>query len=130
MDNRLLLDQARRGIAAQIAQSPVVISINRYPTVDNGYGTQVPDTTQAPTVLTYTVRISHERQIVAQQQEAPAGFDTALALYLLGDAYFGGKEGETFTARGRVFKLGVVDPMIKFGGVTSYQVPLIPAGSV
>jgi hypothetical protein len=130
MDNRVLLNQARKGIAFQIAQSPESIAVERQPMVPDGFGGLMPE--GEPQTLTYVVRISHERSGVQQTQTMPQGLDTSLTLWILGNHTLILREGETITAagRGRKFRVGVVDALKKFEGIMAYQAPLYPAGEV
>lgn len=130
MNNRMALQQAREAIAFHIAQSPETITGERFPLIDNGFGVFVPDPFGTPVQVSDVVRISHEKSGVRPQQESPAGLDTSLSLWVLAPHTVTLIEGETKTARGRMFKVGVVDALEKFGGVQAYQAPLIPAGDV
>lgn len=132
MDNRLLLQQARSGIAFQIAQSPDTIIVRRVPDIPDGQGGMMPDPYGTPVEFRYVVRLAHERSGVQQQQDQPSGVDTALSQWLLGNHLLVLKEGEVFesVAQGRLYKVGVVDSLRKFKGVIAFQAPLIPAGDV
>lgn len=129
MNNRMALEQARKAIDFQIEQSPEDVTFQRRALVDNGFGVMVPNLAATPTPVTYRVRISFEQSGVRQQQDSPAGLDTSLTQWILAPHTATLIEGETFTARGRQFKVGVVSALKKFGGVQAYQAPLIPAAS-
>jgi len=132
MDNRNQLQQVRKGIAFQIAQSPDTIIVSRVPNVPDGFGGLMPDPSGIPVEFRYVVRLSHERSGVRQQEQQPSGVDTALSQWVLGNHLLVLNEGEVFesVAQGRRYKVGVVDALRKFGGVTAYQAPLFPAGDV
>lgn len=126
----MALRQAQEAIGLHIDQSPETVTFQRAPLVDNGFGVMIPDPFGTPTPVSYRVRISHEEFGVRDQQQSPAGLDTALSLWILAPHTATLIEGEAFTARGRQLKVGVVDALKKFGGVQAYQAPLIPAGGV
>lgn len=72
--------------------------------------------------------MSHERKQLESAGEYPSGLDTNLGLFLQWPYNVTVYEGEIIAARGKCFKVGVVDAIIKFGGVHCYQAPLIPSG--
>lgn len=126
----MALDQLRKGFDRLIADSPDSITLRRPTMVDDGFGGQVADPSGATTTVLFVGRLSHERNIVNRSELVPSGLDTALSLFLSWRWDQTVNEGETIEARGRVFKVGVVDPIKKFGGVYCNQAPLYPAGSV
>ncbi len=130
MDNRVLLQQARKAIAFQIAQSPESITIPRQGMAPDGFGELMPD--GDPEDVELVVRISHERSGVQQTGLVPSGLDTSLSYWILANHLAELREGETVSApgRGRKFRIGVVDTLKKFEGVTAFQAPLYPAGDV
>ncbi len=130
MDNRVLLQQARKSIAFQIAQSPETITIPRQPMAPDGFGGLMPD--GDPEDVELVVRISHERSGVQQTGLVPSGLDTSLSYWILANHLAELREGETLSApgRGRRFRIGVVDMLKKFDGITAFQAPLYPAGDV
>ena len=72
--------------------------------------------------------MSHERRQLESTSEYPSGLDTNLGLFLQWPYNVAVYEGEIISARGKCFKVGVVDAIIKFGGVHCYQAPLVPSG--
>lgn len=78
---------------------------------------------------TIKARVSHERRGgVNSAMEWPVGLDSNLSLFLQWAWNKVFYENDIIAARGRLFKVGVVDPIMKFGGVHCYQAPLTPAG--
>lgn len=130
MDNRMALKQAREAYAFHIAQSPDTVTGARAAMVPGGFGGMVPDPFGTKVPFTVTVRLSHERHGVSQQQETPAGLDTALSLFLQWPWNVTFLENDIITARGRKFKVGPPDALKKFGGIQGWQAPLIPAGEI
>jgi len=130
VNNPAALAQLRKGFDAQIAMSPDVVTGSRLPMIDDGFGGTVPDPAGTPVPFTIEGRLSHERNGVNSVHEVPSGLDTALSLFLQWRWNVTVKEGEVITARGRQFRVGVVDPIKKFGGVYCNQAPLYPAGAV
>ncbi len=130
MDNRVLLQQARKSIAFQIAQSPESVTIPRQSMVPDGFGGLMPDGN--PEDVELIVRISHERSGVQQTGLMPSGLDTSLSYWILANHIAELREGEALTApgRGRKFRIGVVDMLKKFDGIIAFQAPLYPAGDV
>lgn len=132
MDNRLLLNQARKAIAFQIAQSPANVSVAMPTQVDNGYGGYMDDPSGAHTDVTERGRISHERNEIQRVGQVPSGLDTALSLWYLGPStcIFQTDDIMTNLDTGEVYKLGPRDELRKFGGIQAVQFPLYPAGPV
>jgi hypothetical protein len=69
-------------------------------------------------------RITHERSIVAQNEPTPAGQSTNLQRMILTDNKNVPQEYDIFEWKNKVFEIGPVDPIIKFGGTVGYQAPL------
>lgn len=88
-----------------------------------------PNPFSGTTTLSFTGRLSHERAGVRPVEQVPSGLDTALSLFLQWAWNVTVNENEIINARGRLFKVGAVDPIKKFGGVYCNQAPLYPAGS-
>lgn len=129
-NNRMLLAQARMGIAVEIDQSPDVGVVQRIAFVPDGFGGMIADPTGAFTPVSVRLRVSHERRGVNEAQPVPAGLDTALSLWILWKHTDNIRQDEAITVRGRLFKVGAIDPLMKFEGVQAYQAPLYPAGDV
>ena len=125
MSNRELLKQGRDMVRRSINESPTEITISVYPTKDNGFGDQVPDTSQPPDPVTHKVRIAHERGIVPKLEEYSAGLDSNRNLFLLADHNFTGGNGQLFTFTGREWRIETLNPIIKFGGVVGYTAQLV-----
>lgn len=126
MNNAELLKQARKSVIALIKESPIKITVKRFPLVDDGSGdgTLVPDPYGTPDDYTMTVRISHERRQPANLGSAPAGLSTNLSRFVMVDYKTTIYQGDTFEALGKYWEIGPVDPLMKFGGATGYQAPL------
>ena len=123
MNNQALLRQARKGIDSQISQSPQVLLVSRKAEVDDGFGGKMPGT--SPRYITIRARVSHERRGVQDKSSYPNGLDTNLSLWILAPWNSGLQEDDFFTLRGRVYRVGVVDQLEKFGGVIALQAPLV-----
>lgn len=130
MDNRSLLKQARKAVDFRIAQSPDVVTVDRVPMIPDGLGGLMPDPTGTISTVSIRARVSHERQGPIGNSTTPAGLDTALSLYLQWPFDVSLREGETIATRGRKFRLGPPDALVKFGGTIEYQAPMYPAGDV
>ena len=127
MTNRLFLAQARRSVKKLIAESPESIIIQRQPMTDDGFGGQVPDPFGDPTTVNLRVRISHERSQPASLDSTSAGLSTNLQRFIMTDHNADIQKNDVFEALGRSWRVGPVDPLMKFGGVTGYQAPLTDA---
>jgi hypothetical protein len=130
MDNRLLLDQARRGINAQIRQSPTTVSLKRKRRIPDGLGGLMDDPSDTGTEFFFRVRISHERSGVQTELPVPSGQDTSLSKWMLFPWNFDIREDEIITDQDRSYKIGKIDALRKFEGVIALQAPLIPAGTI
>lgn len=125
----MALKQFRDAIKQKILDCPESITITRYQTKDNGFGVLVQDYTKTPESLgPYNVRISHEQSGPDKMVESPNGLSTNLQRFILSEYSVVISENDTFTALGKKYKIGPVDPLKKFGGIAGYQAPLIDAG--
>lgn len=123
MNNPAALAQLRKAFREHIAQSPEVVSIDRPTDPSDPFSFKV--------TFTFTGRLSHEATGASKYlTEFPSGLDTNLSLFLQWPYNVAVYENEIVTARGKTFKVGVVDAIKKFGGVHCYQAPLYPAGTV
>jgi hypothetical protein len=119
------LRQLRDGIASHIAESPSVITISRYPLIDNGFGQMVKDTASIPYVFKSRVRIQHESGGVPKNSVTPAGLGTSMSMYVLTDHRSPLEEGDTFEAEGETWTAGPVNKFRKHGGIYKTEAPLI-----
>lgn len=121
MNNTSALNQLRKTFALHVAQSPDSVTIRRSTDSINPF---------APTVtIVLTARLSHERsRKIDRVGDYPSGLDTDLGLFLQWPWNIIVNENEVIQARGKLYKVGVVDPIKKFGGVHCHQAPLYPAG--
>lgn len=130
MGNQAFLKQARDGVIRLIKESPTDITIKRAALVDDGAGNNklIEDPYDStPEEITFTVRLSHEQRQAPNYGEVQAGFSTNLSRFIMSrhtDVIY---ENDTFLDNGtmKYFRIGPVDPLIKFGGVIGYQAPLI-----
>lgn len=119
MSNKRFLKQARRGFKQLIDENreTMTIAISADPS----------DPWASETNPEFTGRISHESSRQAPDlTENPAGLSTNLNRFLLVeyDVDFL-QEGAIITdSSSRKWKLGPIDPLVKFGGVHGYQTPL------
>lgn len=125
--NRVFLAHARRAVKALINESPESIIIQRQPMADDGFGGQVPDPFADPVTVNLKVRISHERSQPASLDSTSAGLSTNLQRFIMTDHKADIQAGDVFEALGRSWRVGPIDPLMKFGGVTGYQAPLMDA---
>ena len=126
--NQQLLKQARKAIIKMIGESPENITIIRKPMVDDGYEGSVIDPYGEEAPHTLKVRLSHEKK-TANYDPASVGLSTNLSRYITTDYETIIYENDTFDSEltQKRFKIGVVDPLIKFNGIIGYQAPLIEA---
>lgn len=126
--NKQMLNQARDAIKKMIGDSPEKITLYRKPMVDDGFGGLIEDPTGEDESYELTVRLSQERRFAGNYNPAPVGLSTNLARYILSDYESIMYDGETFTSSfDKQYKIGAVNPLIKFEGVTGYEAPLIEA---
>jgi uncharacterized protein YjdB len=130
MNNRVLLNQVRYGIALQIAQSPESVTFSARPKKPDGFGGMVEDSSAEPIETTAVCRLSHSKSGPLGQEQMSQGFDTGLSLWLLSTHVSKPIEGARAIARGRLWTVGKPDALEKFGGVTAYQTELYPAGEI
>ena len=126
--NPQMLKQARDSIKRMIADSPENITIMRKPMIDDGFSGMVIDPSGTPKPFKMTVRLSHEKKFSGNYNTAPVGLSTNLARYITADYETDIYDGDTFdTSFGKEYKIGAVDPLIKYDGIIGYQAPLIEA---
>lgn len=128
--NAAKLKQARDGIASKIRENPTIIIILRQPMIDDEFGGMIPDPFGTPTENVYTVRLSHERSQVPENEPVPAGLSTNLQRFILTDHLADIRQDDVFDALGRSWKIGAVDPLYAYGGIKGYQAPLLEAAPV
>jgi len=123
MNNPAALAQLRKAFREHIAQSPDVIELDR--------PTDPTDPFSVVTTLTFTGRLFHEnRGNVTTLSEYPSGLDTNLGMAFEWPYNVTVYENEIIRARDKQWKVGIPDPIKKFGGVHHFQAPLYPAGTV
>jgi hypothetical protein len=130
LTNKSLLKQARNGLKRLINESPEIILIYRKKLVDDGFNGCVEDPFDSgcpPDEI--KCRLSHEQSGPDKLQNAPSGLSTNLLRYITVDHKTTIYEGDTFESEKtrKRYKIGAVDPLIKFGGVYGYQAPLVEA---
>lgn len=124
------LREKRKAFESKIRENPTDITLSRKAMADDGFGGQVEDPFGAVTQIVLTVRIFRKRGIAVDLKGSPNGFSTSLerALQTKHDAIV--YEGETFSALGKSFVVGPVDPIVAFGGIVGYQADLKEAATV
>lgn len=127
--NRMKINQARRGIQFTIDESPETVIVYRRAMIDDGFGGLVENPNSDEEAYTITCRLSFERKTVGQLNQSPAGFSTNLQKFILVNYQTTIYENDTFESNDnyKQYKIGAVQPLIKFGGVIGYQAPLIEA---
>jgi len=121
--------QARRAIAFKIKENPSFITVLRQAMVDDGFGNQVPDPFGTPEEKHFKVRITHERAQPEMAQNSSAGLSTNLQRFIIAGYKDLIQQGDVFghEATGKVYRIGPVDPLEKFGAIIGYQAPLVEA---
>ena len=124
--------QARRAITFKIKENPSFITVLRQAMVDDGFGNQVPDPFGTPEEKHFKVRITHERAQPEMAQNSSAGLSTNLQRFIIAGYKDLIQQGDVFghEATGKVYRIGPVDPLEKFGAIIGYQAPLTEAGDV
>jgi hypothetical protein len=118
------LRQLRVGVRAHIAESPTVVSVPRYPLIDDGYGNMIPDTASTPKIIKARVRLQHESGSVQSNRVGPSGLDTNLSMYVLTDHRAPLIEGDQFEALGFIWTVGPVNSFSQFGGTYKTEATL------
>ena len=121
--------QARRAITFKIKENPSYITVQRTGLVDDGFGNMVPDPFGTPEEKHFKVRISHERAQPEMAQNSSAGLSTNLQRFIIAGYKDEIKEGDVFghDATAKVYRIGPVDPLEKFGAIIGFQAPLVEA---
>jgi hypothetical protein len=126
----MLWESHYEGIKQLIEINPVLITWERYPLIDNGFGKMIEDTAATPEVKKAVVRISHQAGSVQDTKVAPTGLTTNLSGYIVMLPKVDLREGEIIAANTgtiRKWKAGVVDDLIIEGRVYARQAPLVRA---
>lgn len=129
--NQSMLTQIRKAHQTQININPEFIIIYRPVMVDDHSGGVCEDPSGAKTPVNIKCRISHEKSGPDMDENKSAGLSTNLSRFIITDYLNIIYKGDQFTdSYGRSWKIGPVDTLDKFGGVTGYQAPLIEANPV
>jgi hypothetical protein len=126
----MLWESHYEGIKQLIGINPVRINWERYPLIDNGFGTMIEDTAAVPEEKKAVVRISHQSGGVQDTVVAPTGLTTNQSAYIVMLPDVDVREGEIITAHTgtiRKWKVGVLDDLIIEGRVYARQAPLVRA---
>lgn len=127
-NNVLYLAQTREGIKDNISKNPTQIIIYRNILIDNGLGDMVPDPHNVnPEPVTLTCRISKEPRRIEKVSTGPLGLSYEYVDYIFVDHETIINEHESFEANGTRWRIGPVETMMKFGGITGRRAPLIEA---
>ncbi len=79
-----LLQKVRNSMNKYIQENPTDITVTKYPTKDNGYGLQIPDTTQTPVTTTLgTARVARRRLPDPIVTDARSPYDYLDAYYIV-----------------------------------------------
>lgn len=128
--NRQALIQQRNAIKQMIKESPENITIFYKNMVSDGMGGEVEDPTGTEIQDLILCRLDHERKFPGNYNTAPVGLSTNLARFILTDWETEIFVNGHFSAIDKEFRIGAVDPIIKYGGIIAYQAPLIEAISL
>ncbi len=120
------LKQQRSGFTRNINIDPIIISVSRITSlVSDGVGGLVEDPYATPTVVSLTVRVVHEQKNPEPVSEGSAGLSSNLGRMVLSNYKNEIAQYDVIPYEGRNYKIGIVDPLRKFGGVYGYQAPLV-----
>ena len=126
MINKSLLAQARKGQDYLIKENPETFTYtkNNTPTIPIGWDGS------STTAYTFEGRLSHETSIIPQAEGNQAGMSTNLKrFFTCGYLIDYLQRDDIITdSKGKDWKLGVIDPLEKFGGIYGYQAWLYNAG--
>ena len=123
------LEQAREAIQSTIDLNPVIVLIYRNIMIDNGFGKLVPDPHHVdPEPVSVRGRIINERKAIEKVATSPIGLSTAITPYFLVNHRTTINQHESFEANGKRWRIGPVEKIIQYGGVSGYRSPLIEAG--
>jgi hypothetical protein len=113
----MLLKQAREGQKALVNEDPQTISVS--------VSADPTDPWASKTTEEFTGRISHEDAGPENLKAGTAGLSTNLGRFLSVQHDVSLQKGDTITDKnGKLWKLGPIDALEKFGGVYGYQCSL------
>lgn len=122
------LSQLRSAQTRKVNINPLTVNISRITaTVSDGVGGQVEDPYGTPVPGSLTVRVCHEKKGPMGDESSPVGLSTNLGRMIISNYKNKPLQGDIIPFEGINYKVGVVDPLIKFGGLIGYQAPLIEA---
>jgi hypothetical protein len=132
MNQKQRLKQARKGIKFSINESPETGIIYRKSLKSDGFGGLIEDPFGEEEINIIKYRLSHEKKLPGNYEPSPAGFTSNYQRFILVDYETIIYENDVFESEQaqKRYKIGVVDPLIKFGGVIGYQAPLIEAENI
>lgn len=128
MRDRALVLQARDAIERLVGENPSSVTMQRRAVVDDGFGGTVEDPSGATVPVVLRCRVSHQGAGPFLLGAASVGFSTNLGRYVLTDHLNAPVEGDYFELLGRGWRVGPVDPLVRFGETVGYQAPLVDAG--
>jgi hypothetical protein len=126
----MLWESHYEGIKQLIGINPVRITWDRYPLIDNGFGTMIEDTTAEPEPKKAVVRISHQSGGVQDTTVSPTGLTTNMSAYIVMLPNVDLREGEIITANTgtiKKWKVGVVEDFFVEGKSYKREAPLVRA---
>jgi hypothetical protein len=119
-----MLRQARNNLKIEIRRNAVPLTVLAYPTIDNGYGDQVPDYSQTPIETPIVARVSLDRRGPVKDETQSTGLTTNFSRFILTDWNTPLVKDAVVKGLERDYKLNSVTPLIKFGGIYGYQAVL------
>jgi len=125
-----LWDNHYDGVKQLIELNPVLVTWDRYPKKDNGYGAMVNDTEAQPEKLKAVVRLSHQSGGVQNTTVASTGLTTNLSMYILMLYDVDLQKDDIITADVgaiKTWKIGVIDELSIEGECYAKQAPVVRA---
>jgi len=127
LQNSICLKRAREGIQSLINANRSIITISEKPQIVNSKGDLVDDPYGVPITKVIRCRISHEMRGNFTVSNIQGAATSNLGRYILTNFIDEIKDNQTFTDRGKAWRIGKVDPLYSFGDIIGYQAPLIEA---
>lgn len=125
----MALKQLRDSIKKQIKESKSSITGSRDSTmIDDGFGGTMPDPSAPGSTYTASVRISHEKITVQENQPNPVGLSTSFGKFVLTDYSCPVQENDVISDGTDSYRVGPVDQLVRYDGVFASQAPLEKVG--
>lgn len=123
-------DQEREHIMRHVADNKSIVLVYRKAMVDDGFGGTVENPYDSGTPTTLKCRLFLDKRGPEGYEGNSIGLDAFGSWGILSDYKNEIFENDTFEARGRRYRIGVVTELNRFGGIVGYQAPLIEAKEV